>query len=405
MQVEQLLAAGDDLPTDAKERKKLYEAAKELMLKTEAPRDTHHRLFISWVRPTVQIGIDLGIFQALVSQPARPWTVKELADRTGAEDALLDRILRALAAHGTLRQVAPDAYLGTNITTTLAHDDARKQSSAQIRFTGPFMHALPLQLAKTGYIDTNDVGDSAFHMGHKTEHTPYKWLGENPEIAKLFFDMMPVQRAGQLCWTRQPEFTRPLLQAYFTMSADEQARGRVMFVDIGGGAGHQCIAIRENLPQLEGRIILEDLEWSAKPASSLEAIHRRDIEVVAHDFTKPQPAATQGAKVFYLRNVLHNWDDASCLPVLSNIRDAMVEDSIIVIDEMVMQEMNAGEISVNYDMIMMGFASKQRTEAAWKQLLGQVGLDIVEVRCYDEESSDCLIFVAPLPGIPGLSRL
>ncbi|KAK4504498.1 hypothetical protein PRZ48_005414 [Zasmidium cellare] len=391
--------AMEDLPSDPKERKELYNAARDLMLATESPRDTHHRLFIAWTRPMIQIGIDLGIFRLLAYNPARAWSIDDLASRTGAESALLARVMRALAAHGTLKQTSVSTYIATNITETLAHEDARKQSSCQIGFCGPFMHALPQQLAKTGYLNPSDVNDSAFQLGYGTHLTPYLWLQENPERAKLFFDMMPIQRAGQVCWTQKAEIVEPMVGKYFALSEDDVARERAQLVDIGGGAGHQCITLRENLPKLKGRIVLQDMEFSTTPASKDPVILKNSIEVVTHDFNQPQPHSTRGAKVYYIRNVLHNWDDEACIPILKNLRDALAEDSMIVIDEMVVSEMNASAITVNYDTVMMAFATQQRTKAEWEALLGRAGLGIRETLCYDEESCDCLIVVEKMASL------
>ncbi|KAF2168590.1 hypothetical protein M409DRAFT_21339 [Zasmidium cellare ATCC 36951] len=401
MAASRLREATKDLPSDPKERKELYNAARDLMLKTESPRDTHHRLLISWTRPMIQIGIDLGIFRVLAYDPSRSWSIDELSSRTGAEATLLQRVMRALAAHGTLTQTSPSTYAATNITVTLAHENARKQSSCQIGFCGPFVHALPRQLARTGYRNPCDVNDSAFQLGYGTSLTPYLWLQENPETAKLFFDMMPIQRAGQVCWTQQRELVQPLLEKHFTLSTDDITKGRALLVDIGSGAGHQSIAIRENLPELKGRIVLQDMEFSTTPASKDPRILANDIEVLTHDFTLPQPSATRGAKVYYLRSVLHNWDNEACMPILTHVRDALAEDSVLVIDEMVVSEMNASAITANYDTIMMGFATQQRTKAEWETLLRRAGLRIRETLCYDEESCDCLMVVERRASLSG----
>lgn len=60
------------------------------------------------------------------------------------------------------------------------------------------------------------------------------------------------------------------------------------------------------------------------------------------------------------------------MPILASLRDALAAESVIVVDEMAMPEMDVAVIRDNYDMIMMdGFASTQRTEAMWTALFGK----------------------------------
>ena len=56
-----------------------------------------------------------------------------------------------------------------------------------------------------------------------------------------------------------------------------------LLVDIGGGLGHQCIALRERFPQLTGRVILQDI-----PQTLEHAIHHDTVEVMVQDFFQPQ---------------------------------------------------------------------------------------------------------------------
>ena len=79
--------------------------------------------------------------------------------------------------------------------------------------------------------------------------------------------------------------------------------------------------------------------------------------------------------------------------MLSQQRDAMAADSVIILDEAVVPETGVDSKIVNRDVVMLSFAcSLERTEEHWRQLLGGVGLRIRNVVCYDEETKDSLIF-------------
>ena len=81
------------------------------------------------------------------------------------------------------------------------------------------------------------------------------------------------------------------------------------------------------------------------------------IEALGHDFMTPQPEGSKGAKVFYMRNVLHDWPDSKCTQMLSLLRDATADDSVVIIDESVVLEVGVDTKTVNYDITMMALMS------------------------------------------------
>ena len=58
---------------------------------------------------------------------------------------------------------------------------------------------------------------------------------------------------------------------------------RAVFVDVGGGLGHQCMSLRNHFPDLTGRVVLQDIPATLEHVTSLEK-----VEIVAQDFFQPQ---------------------------------------------------------------------------------------------------------------------
>jgi hypothetical protein len=58
----------------------------------------------------------------------------------------------------------------------------------------------------------------------------------------------------------------------------------VIFVDVAGGIGHQCALLKAKLPQLKGRVILEDL-----PMVTPQAIPTAGVENMGFDMWQGQP--------------------------------------------------------------------------------------------------------------------
>lgn len=58
---------------------------------------------------------------------------------------------------------------------------------------------------------------------------------------------------------------------------------RVLFVDVGGGRGQQCVALRKKYSELKGRVVLQDLKETVERRPEIEG-----VEVMVQDFWKPQ---------------------------------------------------------------------------------------------------------------------
>ena len=199
---------------------------------------------------------------------------------------------------------------------------------------------------------------------------------------------MATQHIDQQSWIHNPELF-PVKD--FTLPSNDQ--DRVLMVDVGGGGGHQCIALRRAHPELEGRIVLQDLPGTIAVADQ-ETLKDLHIEPQAHDFTSPEPVT--GAKVYYLRNVLHDWPDSTCMTILKHIRAAMSSDSVIMIDEIVVQKSDSTWKQVNYDFIMMcALGGIERTKEHWQELLSGANLQLRDIISFDKETGDSVLIAQP----------
>ena len=185
----------------------------------------------------------------------------------------------------------------------------------------------------------------------------------------------------------------------FTLSSDKFDDNDVLMVDVGGGAGYQCTVLRESHPDLRGRIVLQDLAATIAMTNQSKMQQLR-IETQDHDFTKAQPV--KQAKIYYLRNIMHDWDRDTCVTILKHLRDAMGSESIIIVDDMVVSETESNWKQVNYDITMMSaLAGMERTEAQWRDLFLAADLRLRNVIEYDSETGDSIIIAAPIMQING----
>lgn len=148
-----------------------------------------------------------------------------------------------------------------------------------------------------------------------------------------------------------------------------------LIVDIGGGAAHDVIAFKKKFPGIKGRVIVEDLPGVLETIKNLPA----GITTMAHDFFQPQPV--KGAKVYYMRQILHDWPDKQAKIILEHIRDAMNEESVLIVHDATFPDQNVSYTLATVDFCMMSLLSgAERTQKHFEELFDSAGLKIAEIR-------------------------
>jgi demethylsterigmatocystin 6-O-methyltransferase len=253
----------------------------------------------------------------------------------------------------------------------------------------PAYNAIPKFLATTTY--RNPSAKAPFNLAYNTDQPVFEWRKHNPENAEAGQAFMAAQRTGQQSvWDGNKV---PLTD--LRLSDEDLDAGRVLLVDVGGGFGHQCIDLRKLNPHLKGRMITQDLSFVHDMRRNADELLELDIEPAAHDFMQPQPV--RGAKAYYLRNVIHNWNDAASELILKQVRGAMAEDSVLIVDDVVMPRVGASWKQASMDIAMMTMlAAMERTEEQFRLLLLSAGLRLRDVWTYDDEYGDSLLVAVPV---------
>ena len=88
--------------------------------------------------------------------------------------------------------------------------------------------------------------------------------------------------------------------------------------------------------------------------------------------------AQSGSRVYYLRNILHDWPDDKSELILSQIAAAMTPGySMILINELVIPDQGANAIATQLDICMMSvFAATERTDTQYAKLMDKAGLKV-----------------------------
>lgn len=327
------------------------------------------------------------MFKLLSRTPVKEWSLEELAEKTGADAQLLHRLLRCQASVNHVRETKDGNYGSSHITPFLALPG----TAATIAFNNLFL--APMYLTQARYLKSTSYNNPTEHeygIGHVAagiEAGAPLWdiFASDPEKANAAFGYFEAQRHGQ-----KGAFIDAPLARYQHGEEDLTAR-RVFLCDVGGGSGHQCLALRHQRPELRGVLAVTDLA-SMICQQDKQALVVKDIKSEVHDFLSEEPCPIQGAKIYYLRNIMHDWNDQYCIKILKHLRQAMAPDSIILIDEIVMPEICATTTACVLDISMLNHSSWERSDAQWRHVFTEAGFSLDQKYCYDSERLDHLIF-------------
>ncbi|KAF2683182.1 S-adenosyl-L-methionine-dependent methyltransferase [Lentithecium fluviatile CBS 122367] len=365
---------------DGAYRQRLRSALHNLAYSIETPDDTLHRYgSMNLQTAVVKTGFDLGLFRYLTESDAA-LTLEGISAHTGVDSLLLHRLLKYLAAIGAVEEVSSDSYAANHLTKNLSEKVTEAGVSHYFATVSPQYQALPAFLKRTGYKNPTNETQTVFQDAWKTPLHGFTWFKEHPENLAFFNDFMAFRREPELSWLT----VYPVAEETKDHDWDSS---RPLYVNIGGGIGHQCAQFKEKYPDLPGRVILQDL-----PHSIANALQTAGVENMVHDFFEPQPI--QGAKFYFMRGVFHNHPPHNVLKLLKNTKDAMTADSVLLIDEMILPETGAHIDAVTMDITMLAaFAGMERSEAQWRSVIEQAGLKLVTTYVYNPLSHESVMKV------------
>ena len=235
---------------------------------------------------------------------------------------------------------------------------------------------MPDFFARNGYKNPTDARDGPFSFAYNCRgETYFDYMAkvENERMSTAFNETMALQKSGE-----EESFVKnyPVVER---LSIDDPEK--VLFVDVGGGVGHQLIKFRERAKDLKGKLVVEDLPAVLAQANDLP----EDVLKVEHDFFQPQPESVRGAKAFYLRMILHDWPQMQAETILKHIVDVMAKDSVVLIHEVLLPETEVEHFEAKMDWHLMNLGALERTEEQWKALVGGLGLEVKGIWWEEEE--------------------
>jgi hypothetical protein len=316
----------------------------------------------SWTTQAIATAVRLGIADHLAEEPL---SVDALSRATGSDPQALHRLLRALVTIEVLTE-SEDTCFALGELGCLLTSQAPGSLAAWAEFCGT--------RSWTGWQHLHDcvlTGRSARQLDGGS--AGLEFLDDDPQAASLFNRAM-----GSLSFAVAQSVAS-------TLSLEGASR----VVDVGGGTGELLSVLLSVHPGLHG--VLHDRPHAEDAARRklLQAGVADRCDLLTGDFFEAVPA---GGDLYLLKSVLHDWDDERARTILTRCRDAMGPSArLIVIERLMPDRLAASEADraiVRSDLNMLvGPGGRERTEAAYRELLADCGLRVVTVSALVNEFS------------------
>ncbi len=301
-----------------------------------------------WAAQAIATVARLGLAEALAEGPRHP---ESLAAEHSLRPESLRRLLRSLTPFGIFSAESDGRYglgpLGQSL---------RRDAPGSLHHFAQWISE-PSHSAAWSRLDLALAGaNSAFQHTHGCDLWAH--LAADPQAAAIFNGAMT-----DISGVTVP----PLLEAF-----DFGAFSTL--VDVGGGHGAFLKSILAMHPNLKG-ILFDDP--SVVATCSTEDFEGR-LELRGGNFFEAVP---RGADAYLLKAVLHDWDDAQCVHLLSNIRASMAPQGRLLVAEMVLPEDGSPHpgLLVDLELLCVTEGGAERTRAEYAELLERAGFRLEAV--------------------------
>jgi len=306
-------------------------------------------IFGRWRSQILYAGVKLGVFDAL---SVGPKSSTDLAAELCLNPALTYRLLRALGSLVLLKEEMDQMFSLAPAGEYLRKDHPETLRGMTLLEEGPEHYAVWKHLP--AMIEDGNQDGFVREFGHPI----FVHAVEDSEYGAVFDEAMSSYSSGE---------TAMVLEAL----AAHDFSGISHLCDVGGGHGHLLCSLLAKYPDLRGTVyelpnVIErkDLLWAKKMNVS------NRCEYVAGDMFKEVPRAD----AYLLKHILHDWNDAECVRILSNMHEEAPSGARACVAELLVPGPETPQFSKLFDIHMMCATSGQeRTEEEYVALFDRAG--------------------------------
>ncbi|MEC9347472.1 MAG: methyltransferase [Pseudomonadota bacterium] len=307
-------------------------------------------IFGRWRSQTLHAGVKLGVFEVTGSAPK---SSDDVASEIGTDPALTYRLMRALACIGLLVEDDRRRFSVTEAGATLGSTHPQSLRAVTLLEEGQEHYALWTHLCDM----VKEGRQNAFvrEFGHMAfDHTAADPAGYGVTFNEAMTSYSNVQ-------------TALVLEAMGVRGMPDTAH----LCDIAGGHGHLLCHLVASKPGLTGTVI--DLPNVVGDGTGLWADRLNlggRVNYVGGDMFKGVPSAD----LYFMKLILHDWDDDECVQILQNARRAAKPGARLFIVEHLVTGPDTPHFAKLFDIHMMCWGTgRERTPEEYAGLLARAG--------------------------------
>ena len=257
-------------------------------------------------------------------------------------------------------------------------------SSHSLNFVEKAWQSLSVFLQSTQYKNSLNSRVCVFNYAFDIKEFIFAVMTQQSKILNQFNNYMIEQRKDRVNWLDFYSVKRKLRES-FVKNTDA-----ILLVNVDDAQEHELLEIKRRFSQLSERLILQDVSKIIEKIKIEQA-----FEIMIHDFFSSQTVIDEifiiafytktnrrsDARVYYFRNVFHDWSDKECLEILKNVTSTMKKNySSILINEWCFSDDTSFAFAALSNINMMIVcADMKRTEMKWRKLLSDANLHIDKI--------------------------
>ena len=296
----------------------------------------------------IGLAVELGIPEFL---GRHPHTLAQLAADTRTHEPSLLRLLRAMVAMEVLAEDEAGRFSLTPLGEEMRHDRL-----------GPLARFLDgtLEWEAWKHLDHSvRTGERAFD--HVYGMRNWQYYAGHPSDAAIFDAAMQA-------------LTGPVAEAVAT---EYDFSGAKKVADVGGGDGTMLIAILRHHPHLGG-VLFDRPDVVDRARDRFEDAGLVDrVEFAGGNFFEH---VTEGADVYLMKSIIHDWDDEESVAIIKRVREAADHTSarLLLVERVLSERIGPDDIdAVLSDLNMLvNPGGRERTVSEYRGLLQRGGFQL-----------------------------
>ena len=298
---------------------------------------------------------DLGLYEWFRQGPA---SIEEICQRSGLKHRPVAALLAANACLGILGRNGDQYFLYDSLRPFVLEGGSARWRP---------------KIPAPGEDREFDSWKEAVQTGKLLESEPPPWVA-HPQKAPGVTAFAPGRQGWRRLWGEA-------LAEAFDFSPYH------LVVDLGGATGGALVGLASRYPQLRGVVV--DLPYSQESAEAAlrESEVGERVRFQAGDFFAD--SYPEGAEVFFMSHIIHDWDDERCLSLLRRCYEALPAGGPVIAMEMLLDEDKAGRMLGVFQWfgLLRGTDGDQRTGREIAALMEKAGFREMETRPVDSEHS------------------